>query len=258
MTPAVSWCTQKCLFCWRSTENTLGTGLTEYDEPSDIIDATIECQRNLLAGFGGIPERINKKKYMEARDPNQAAISLSGEPTIYPLINGLIEEFDRRNFTTFLVTNGTIPGRLAGLDTLPTQLYLSLDAPDEKVYKTLCNPVGPECWGKLNETIDLFPSLDTRKVIRITLVKGYNMHSCEKYAELIESANPDFIEIKAYMYVGGSRRRLTLDNMPSFPEVEKFANDLSNATGYQVKDHKRDSRVILLSRDGRSSRIAGL
>jgi len=248
MTPAVSWCTQKCMFCWRNVEKTLGTCLEECDEPAYIIDAAIEAQRLLLTGFAGQGEKLDKNKYAEAQNPNQAAISLAGEPTIYPKIGELVTEFKRRGFTTFLVTNGTLPERLASLETLPTQLYLSIAAPDEKTYRKVCNPSGPDNWRKINETIALFPSLDTKKAVRITAVKGFNMFSAEEYAKLIERASPDYVEVKSYMFVGGSRMRLALDNMPSFPEIQSFAQTLSQLLGYEIKDHKRDSRVILLSK----------
>ncbi|MEA3255115.1 MAG: 4-demethylwyosine synthase TYW1 [Candidatus Altiarchaeota archaeon] len=247
MTPAVAWCTQKCIFCWRNIEQTIGTELDEVDEPQDIIDKAIEAQRKLLSGYGGIPERINKTKFSEAQNPNQAAISLSGEPTIYPRIGELISEFNKRKFTTFLVTNGTLPERLRNLEELPTQLYLSLDAPDKEIYQRVCNPLSPKNWEKINESIDILPSLETRKVIRITAVKGLNMSSEEGYARLIKRAEPDFVEVKAYMFIGGSRKRLSLENMPSFAEVRKFSEDLSNSLGYTIKDFKEDSRVILLS-----------
>ncbi|MFH1055894.1 MAG: 4-demethylwyosine synthase TYW1, partial [Candidatus Altiarchaeota archaeon] len=38
MTPAVGWCTQRCVFCWRNTEYTLDTRMEGWDEPEDIIE----------------------------------------------------------------------------------------------------------------------------------------------------------------------------------------------------------------------------
>ena len=248
MTPAVSWCTHKCLFCWRNVEQTLGTELPGFDEPEYISDEAILLQRKLMEGYAGVPEKVNAKKYGEAQNPNQAAISLSGEPTVYPKIGELVAEFKKRRFSTFLVTNGTFPGRLEKMETLPTQLYLSMVAPDPAVYRRVCNPSHTGNWDRIQETIDLFPSLDTRKAVRITLVKGINMSSPEEYAKMIARAEPDYVEAKAYMFVGGSRMRLSIDNMPSFAEVQGFATDLSEATGYRIKDYKRDSRVVLLVR----------
>ncbi|MCK4491207.1 MAG: radical SAM protein, partial [Candidatus Altiarchaeales archaeon] len=190
---------------------------------------------------------INKRKFMEAQDPNQAAISLSGEPTIYPRISELIEEFKKRGFTTFLVSNGTFPERFMDM-TPPTQLYISIDAPDKKTYKRVCNPIVHGTWEKINRSLELLPSLDTRTVIRITLVKGLNDINLEGYAKLISKAEPDFIEVKAFMLLGGSRARLSLENMPSFEYVEEFSGRLSAEVGYGVADTSVDSRVVLLSK----------
>lgn len=250
MTPAVAWCTQKCIFCWRNIDETIDTKMTsgEIDEPGEIIDKSIKAQRVLLSGYGGIPDRINKKKYAEAQEPNQVAISLSGEPTIYPKISELITEFKKRDFTTFLVTNGTLPKRVAEME-LPYQFYLSVDAPTKEIYKKIDNPIISNGWEKINETIDLMPSLDTRKAVRLTMIKGMNMINPEGYAELIKRAEPDYVEVKAYMFVGSSRMRLTLDSMPSFDEVMNFAKKVNEKLNYNLKDWKRDSRVVLLSRD---------
>lgn len=249
MTPAVGWCTQRCVFCWRNTEYTLGSTLEECDDPERIIDEAVLSQRKLLSGFGGIPDRIDKRKYLEAQSPNQAAISLVGEPTIYPKLGALIGEFRRRGFTTFLVTNGTMPKALEELDILPTQLYLSLDAPTEEIYNRICHPVSGDCWEKIDESLSLFPSLKTKKAVRLTLVRNLNMLKPQEYAKLILKATPDYIEAKAYMFIGGSRKRLNLDNMPSFAEVREFSEKLSECSGYGIKNQKEDSRVVLLSRD---------
>ncbi|MFH1125489.1 MAG: 4-demethylwyosine synthase TYW1 [Candidatus Altiarchaeota archaeon] len=248
MTPAFAWCTHKCIFCWRMTEYTLGTELDKFDEPGFIIDECIRQQRLLLAGFGGIPDRVNKKKLKEALNPNQAAISLVGEPMIYPKMGGLLEEFHKRGFTTFLVTNGTFPERLSALDEMPTQFYLSLDAPDEESYRSIDNPLVKDGWRKINQTLELMKSLDAKKVVRLTLVRGWNMENPEGYARLIEKAEPDYVEVKAYMFIGGSRRRMSIENMPSHNEVKEFSEKLSGTLGYRLKDEKRDSRVVLLSR----------
>ena len=55
MTPAVMWCPNKCLHCWRAIELTLGDKLNEEDSPKDIIDGCIKAQRKLLQGFKILP-----------------------------------------------------------------------------------------------------------------------------------------------------------------------------------------------------------
>jgi tRNA wybutosine-synthesizing protein 1 len=85
MTPSVAWCQHYCLFCWRPTEFTMGNSMKDVkiDEPKKIIDEAIKAQKKLLIGFKG-NSKINKEILKEALNPNQAAISLAGEPTLYP------------------------------------------------------------------------------------------------------------------------------------------------------------------------------
>lgn len=245
MSPSVPFCHQKCLFCWRDLSVTEIRWKGKYDEPGEIIDGCITAQRNLLCGFFG-NEKANKKKLDESQHPNNAAISLAGEPMIYPQIEGLIGEFHRRDFTTFLVTNGMTPQKLDNLDEEPTQLYISLDAPNKNIFKELCNPQIENGWENLNESLDLLSSFKCRKVLRLTCVKDFNMQNIEEYAQLIKNSNPDFVEIKAYMFVGYSRKRLKWENMPSNQEIYDFANSIAELCGFDVIDRAYESRVVLL------------
>jgi len=70
----------------------------------------------------------------------------------------------------------------------------------------------------------------------------------EGFAKLIEIAQPTYIEVKAYMYVGASRERLKPENMPRHSEVKEFARKLSEKTGYPIRAESVPSRVVLLSR----------
>ncbi len=245
MSPSISFCHHKCLFCWRDISITETEWNEEYDEPTDIIDGCVEAQRNLLCGFFGNPH-ADPQKLKECKDPNNAAISLAGEPMLYPLIEDLLAEFKRRDFTTFLVSNGLSPSRLGNLEVEPTQLYLSLDAPTPEIYKGLCDPQIENGWKKLNESLDLLSSFDSRTVIRMTCVKGYNMTLPEEYARIIERSDPDFVEIKAYMYVGNSRKRLQFSNMPRTQDIYEFASSIAELCNREIVDESMESRVVLL------------
>lgn len=244
-TTAVAWCTQRCLFCWRAVEHTLKKK-PEWDEPKEIIDGLVEAQRKLLIGYRGF-EKADKKLLKEAENPNQVALSLAGESLFYPKMNDLLEEFHKRKFTTFLVTNGTLYKELKNLETEPTQLYVSLCAFDEKNYKKTCNPVIKNAWKNLNKSLELLKSFDCRTVIRMTLVKNLNMMHPEKYAKMIKIADPDFVELKSYMSLGFSRMRLPYSAMPLHAEIKKFAEEIAENSGYEIKDEKSDSRVVLLN-----------
>lgn len=245
MAPAVPNCQQKCEFCWRDLSYTQTQWEGEYDDPKTIIDEAVKAQNNLLCGFFG-NDKANKEKLEESKTPTNAAISLAGEPMLYPEIDELIAEFNRRNFTTFVVSNGQCVDKLKNLENEPYQLYLSLDAPTKKIYNDVCQPQISECWDNLNQSLDTLASFNSRTCIRTTCVKGRNMTNPEKYAELIKKASPDFVEIKAYMCVGSSRHRLTPDNMPTFDEVKSFAQKIGENCGKKIVNESEVSRVVLL------------
>lgn len=245
MSPSVPFCQQKCLFCWRDLSSTGFQWSGDWDEPASIIDGALEAQRGLLCGFFG-NERANKLKVKESQEPTNAAISLAGEPLLYPEMDGLLSEFHRRGFTTFLVTNGVATEKLGSLGVEPTQLYMSLDAPDKKTYEGLCRPQVEGAWESINNSLELMPSFNCRRVLRITAVRNRNMKAPELYAEMIKKAQPDFVEVKAYMFIGYSRKRLEMDNMPLFFEVYEFAEQLAAECGMDIVNDSRESRVVLL------------
>ena len=231
MTPTINQCNHSCLFCWRYqgfTEQQLASS----DDPSIILEEAIEAQRKLITGFKG-DHRCNLQKWKEAHHPNMVACSLSGEPTLYPYLGDFLEQCHKKGMTTFLVTNGTTPEILESLDPLPTQLYISIVAPTKEIYKKLCSPTIPDGWTKINKTLELLPSLNTRTVIRHTLVQGWNMSEdyVKLYSNMIHKAQPDFIEPKGYVFVGSSRMRMTLDNMPAHEQIQQFSKQLANKIG---------------------------
>jgi len=253
MSPSVLWCWNACLHCWRMRHQDLGisgaelTSLPYVDDPEFIAEMAIREHRRTVSGYRGrAPERLFK----EAMNPKHVAISLTGEATLYPRLSELIEEFHRRGLTTFLVTRGVRPDVLAGLDEEPTQLYISLEAFNEETYKYFNRPLVPNAWELTLETLNMLPSFTSPTVIRITLIKGFNMgdEAIRSFKKLIEVAQPTYIEPKAYMHVGKSVERLSRDNMPTFNEVMEFARKLSLETGYKVVSYSTASRVALLTK----------
>jgi len=180
--------------------------------------------------------------------PKHLATSLDGEPTMYPYIDDLMEIGKNKGMTTFIVSNGTFPKRLESMHTLPTQLYISVVGPDFKTWVMATRPVwnAKEQWEALLETLELLPSLGTRKVFRITAVKGLNMVNPEGYAKLIEIAEPDFVEVKGYSWLGRSRDRLSKENVPRMEDIDSFAKRLAELTGYKYIDKIERARISLL------------
>ena len=131
---------------------------------------------------------------------------------------------------------------------LPTQLYVTLAAPDESTYKVLCKPGIKDGWNRILRSQQTLRSLNTRTVNRLTMVANRNMHDVRAYSKLIDMGEPDFIEVKGYMFLGSSRGRLNKNNTPSHREIHAFSEDLATLTGYHVLDEQVESRVVLLSR----------
>jgi tRNA wybutosine-synthesizing protein 1 len=231
------------------------TELPRQDDPEEIVKGCIAEQLKILSGYKGNPE-TNQEKYKEALTPKHAAISLSGEPTLYSALSDLIHGFHKRGFTTFLVSNGTVPEALSQLGEEPTQLYISISAFDEKTFMETCRPQAPAAWEKLNETLSMLPSFKCPTVIRMTLARHVNMENPELYAQLIEKANPTYVEPKAYMHVGFSRLRLGFKSMPTHQEIRDFAVLLAKEIGYNILDEAVESRVVLLSRLKKSIKLA--
>ena len=252
MSPSLFYCTQQCLFCWRAQSGDLQIKwgemkLPNWDSPQEIVEGSLKAQAKILSGYGGNP-KANWQKLTEALTPRHVAMSLTGEPTLYGHIGELIRVFHNRGLTTYLVSNGTLPSKLAELSEEPTQLYISVCAPNEKVFKRVCRPQIPKAWVKLTETLTMLPSFRCPTVIRMTLVKGHNTEAIDEYAELVERADPTYIEAKAYMHVGFSSLRLDYRKMPQHKEIRDFAEGLAERTGYSIIDESVESRVVLLNK----------
>jgi len=255
MTPVVDKCTQNCEFCWRITPTDVGISWDQVNveqenvDPVDVLmDDVLMANLRSLGGYNPeIAVDVPKERYREARHPKHVAISLAGEPTLYPLVSDLILEVRKRNMTSFLVTNGTQPQVIREME-LPTQLYITLAAPNENTYKKLCRPGIKRGWERILESQETLQSLDCRTVNRLTMVSGQNMNDARSYAQLILTGEPDFVEVKGYMYLGSSRGRLGSENAPSHREIRAFSKKIADLTGYYMADEQVESRVVLLSR----------
>jgi tRNA wybutosine-synthesizing protein 1 len=248
MTPVVK-CNERCVFCWRDhAGHSYEMDDVEWDDPDAVAEASIELQTKLLSGFGGNDE-VPRERFDEAMEPRHVAISLDGEPTLYPHLPELIEAFHERDITTFLVTNGTRPAVVRDCD--PTQLYVSVDAPHRATFDDVVGAMEDDAWEKLVETMDVLAAKDeTRTVLRTTLVEGENMRDPDWYAAFYRRAKPDFVELKAYMHVGHSRGRLDRSAMPDHEDVAAFAEDvMAHMPEHDVLKEVPPSRVALLARD---------
>jgi len=266
MTPTASFCNLQCIYCWRLNASDVPPRFRwkevpdpdeVWNDPEEIAEESIKLHRLLVQGYKGV-RVFNREWLYEAEIPAHAAISLTGEPTLYPFLGDLVEAYKKRGMTTFIVTNGTLPERLENLSTEPSQLYITVPAWEENLYKRVTRPLWPDAWQRLLKSLDLLQSFSCPTVMRITLVRGLNTSNPEGYAKLVNRYNPTYVEPKSYTYVGYSRRRLPRDASPTHKEIREFAEELGEKTGYRVISEAPESGIVLLSRLDEPIRLSSM
>lgn len=255
MTPTAMNCENRCVYCWRPTEfyDTLEMPAELVDEPDVIVHNLLHERRKLINGFYG-SNKNEKKKLDESLLPTHYAISLSGEPTMYPKLPQLIRYLKTLKATKsiFLVTNGQEPQmlhRLADEDALPTQLYLSTNASNRKMFYRINRPRHRDAWERWWKSLRFLETVNTRTVLRMTMIRGYNDNRkfIEELAEMLLEANPHFIELKSYMHIGMSTQRLEKNNMLEMSEIRNLASQIHDKmTDFSIMDESEISRVIVL------------
>ena len=258
--PAGMYCENRCVYCWRPMEfyDSMKMEPEKVADPKQIVSKLMEERRKLIMGYYG-DDRHEKKKLDESLLPAHYAISLSGEPTMYPKLPDLIKYLRTLPETKsiFLVTNGQEPDMLQKLqdeDALPTQLYLSTNAADYESFLKINRPKYNDSWKRWNTSLKMIKKLDTRTVLRITLIRNYN--DDEKmipiFASMIKDASPNFIEIKSYMHIGRSTNRLEHENMLDMDEIRNFASKLAQQSEiFSIMDESYVSRIVVLQNKNR-------
>lgn len=253
--PAGMYCENRCIYCWRPMEFYEAAKMDEKNvaEPPQMMKKLMDERRKLIMGHYG-DESKNVQKLDESLHPTHYAISLSGEPTMYPKLPRLIKYLRGLEATKsiFLVTNGQEPDmikRLADEDALPTQIYLSANAADRDSFMRINQPRYKDSWERWNRTCDMLRDLDTRTVIRITLIQNYNTGDdmILPFARMLAKSDVHFVEIKSYMHIGRSINRLERDNMLEMHQVREFAGKIARSCGmFSIMDESVPSRIVVL------------
>ncbi|NWQ62605.1 TYW1 synthase, partial [Neopipo cinnamomea] len=246
-TPSLA-CANKCVFCWRHHTNPVGTEWRwKMDQPEMILQEAIENHQNMIKQFRGV-SGVKAARFEEALTVKHCALSLVGEPIMYPQINHFVRLLHQHSISSFLVTNAQFPEEIRSLEPV-TQLYVSVDASTRESLRRIDRPLFKDFWQRFLDSLKALAEKEQRTVYRLTLVKAWNVDELKAYAELISLGKPDFIEVKGVTYCGeSSASSLTMANVPWHEEVVGFVQDLAELLpDYEVACEHEHSNCLLLA-----------
>ncbi|XP_050785605.1 S-adenosyl-L-methionine-dependent tRNA 4-demethylwyosine synthase TYW1-like isoform X1 [Gopherus flavomarginatus] len=246
-TPSLA-CANKCVFCWRHHTNPVGTEWRwKMDQPEMILQEAIENHKSLIKQFKGVPG-VRVDRFEEGMVVKHCALSLVGEPIMYPEINTFLKLLHRHNISSFLVTNAQFPVEIRNLEPV-TQLYVSVDASTKESLKKIDRPLFKDFWQRFLDSLKALAEKQQRTVYRLTLVKAWNVDELKAYAELVSLGKPDFIEVKGVTYCGESAAsNLTMANVPWHEEVVHFVRELADLIpDYDIACEHEHSNCLLIA-----------
>jgi tRNA wybutosine-synthesizing protein 1 len=139
--------------------------------------------------------------------------------------------------------------RLIDEDALPTQLYLSTNASNKKMFSIINRPRYRDAWERWQKSLELLSEMNTRIVLRMTVIRNFNESTSyvDEFAELMKKGNPHFIEIKSYMHIGMSTQRLERCDMLEMDEIRNYSNLLCKSLArFSIMDEAEISRIVVL------------
>lgn len=226
-TPSLA-CANKCVFCWRHHKNPVGKEWRwKTDDPYFIVDQAVNTHVQMIKEAKGIPG-VRMDRWQEAHTVRHCALSLVGEPIMYPRIGELLGDLHRRKISTFLVTNGQHPHAIGTLRPI-TQLYVSVDAPTQESLIEIDRPLFNDAWDRLKQSLVSLKDKGQRTVARLTVVKGWNSDEIEGYAKLIVLGKVSLVEVKGVTFCGKSdASNLNMTNSPWHHEVVELTRTLKD------------------------------
>ncbi|NWX15184.1 TYW1 synthase, partial [Aegotheles bennettii] len=246
-TPSLA-CANKCVFCWRHHTNPVGTEWRwKMDQPEMILQEAIENHQNMIKQFKGV-SGVKADRFEEAMTAKHCALSLVGEPIMYPEINRFVKLLHQHSISSFLVTNAQFPEEIRNLEPV-TQLYVSVDASTKESLKRIDRPLFKDFWQRFLDSLKALSEKQQRTVYRLTLVKAWNVDELKAYADLISLGKPDFIEVKGVTYCGeSSASNLTMANVPWHEEVVHFVQELAHLIpDYEIACEHEHSNCLLIA-----------
>ncbi|EKX44652.1 hypothetical protein GUITHDRAFT_52860, partial [Guillardia theta CCMP2712] len=240
-TPSLA-CANKCV----------GTSwMWDMNEPEDILEGCFKGHYDSIRSVSRVPG-VLAPRLAEAFAVRHCALSLVGEPIMYPKINRFVSLLHHNGISTYLVTNAQC------VVTSSFQLYVSIDAANPETLTKIDRPLFEDSWSRLAQSLRALKDKDCRTVYRLTLVKDKNVDDVANYAKLVALGRPHFIEIKGVTYCGTSKAsEITMESVPLHSEVVQFARELVEAIRAEpsvedeydiASEHEHSCCILIASR----------
>ncbi|EPY77572.1 hypothetical protein CB1_001241020 [Camelus ferus] len=208
----------------------------------------------------GVPG-VKEERFEEGMTVKHCALSLVGEPIMYPEINRFLKLLHECRISSFLVTNAQFPVEISHF---PLSVLLASALPFLMLQPNLTDTenhdkslkhygflllVGFENLRFKHRGRLWLSSQQQRTVYRLTLVKAWNVDELQAYAELVSLGSPDFIEVKGVTYCGeSSASSLTMANVPWHEEVARFVCELVELIpDYEIACEHEHSNCLLIA-----------
>jgi len=129
-TPNLS-CANRCIFCWRHHTNPISKEWRWMkDSPEILLEQSFKNHYKLINMIKN-SSQVKQQYFKKAHLVKHCALSLVGEPIMYPNIQDYVDLIHDKSVSTFMVTNGQFPEKVLKISAI-TQFYISVDAATKK------------------------------------------------------------------------------------------------------------------------------
>lgn len=150
-----------------------------------IFQGAVDNHRKMINEFKGVPG-VLADKLTEGMTVKHCALSLVGEPIMYPEINKFVKLLHQEKVSSFLVTNAQFPEAIRDMEPV-TQLYVSVDASTKESLKKIDRPLFKDFWERFIESLKELKLKGQRTVYRynaiytslLSLQLANLMHICQ-------------------------------------------------------------------------------
>jgi tRNA wybutosine-synthesizing protein 1 len=130
------------------------------DDAVTLVNAAITEHKGMIKQMKGVPG-VLPERLAEGMDPKHCALSLVGEPIMYPEIDAFVSLLHEKKISTFLVTNAQFPDAITDLPPI-TQLYVSVDAATPETLKAIDRPLFGDYWVRSRDSVTIFTFTSAR------------------------------------------------------------------------------------------------